>query len=1702
MGLFDFLTPKQDKTTGVDALQKPDTQSTPEETSDGFVAFLKELAKYYMTFLETDFHKHKRPRRHVRTHDEKNPDFKIGLNLNKYPQFNARIWKTVIDHFRDDSLSIPKGRYRMELPTQLHDLIELHIAKIVSEETISTLISSISHKVLEIVELYPDEYDVALQRCREQAYLNIKESIVSPLLKHIEKPIKNMHLGDENTVFIMEAELAEAIRCLCEEKTEEIVKLLLAKESVEVPEALQDCLQIADVKGAISSFFEGMQYTDLYNEVFEIDRCRSIQENKDFYFYFYDIAYDGVIYPIFYIPLAVQAEGQRYVISFDSQIFVNKKALDFIAQEFNRENNRTGMVKSALDRIIYIYESQDTLLQVLNAVLDEICNVFALDGTVSLANTMPQSVRNKSVQVSNSCYLVLFDKADEALVNDYEELLNLSPDSELVKSLSQIAETFINKDPESFNASVNDGWEKEAVSDKLVCQCPIPLNSEQRCILSALQRNGNRIITVEGPPGTGKSHTITAIAFQAILENKSVLVLSDKKEALDVVEDKITSTMNSVRHDKQFQNPILRLGKARNTYADILSPSSITQIKNYHQVIRSIYPALENGIIRLSQSLKSNIQEEIQAYCDIRIEDIRELFELGTRLPADQLPVVISEALGIEDAAVQLQEFRSTFQTLKDNVWFGEDFQFSIHSDFSQNYLDELTKLIEIMDSLAEIRTPEITGKRGVELLRRVQQIVADNPHIKMRVIADFLSTYSSVLEDFKTKSVWSALLCDQRPCTTFDDFEVLLRVCASICPIVEKVQTVFAEALDNMGNLTVPSDFDWKAFEEYVGSLKRLRSPIFGFLFKGRQVRELNLAFRKAFPFLPFKQPHRSLPHLHNMVELFRYAIELKAGFVDTSASEPVYFEYILQGIRLDVCKQKDDISRLLQNYQSALAQLRQHTWMEQLQVKTFASLTTLRALAQFWSGCNQIRRSSVKGIEHILPVGVDLYERLFAVDLEGITGRLTRHKDTVQQILRFEKDIFYLRDNLTKYPRTLEAAGINPARFSTWCSNLILEMADSDFDSVVRYISLWQQIETGFKSLPSINYGNQMKLMEQLVTAQMTHILDGRVLQFYDEAKNTARTLREIIRTKRRFPKEEFIKLKEAFPCILASVRDYAEYIPLLPEIFDVVIIDEASQVSIAQAFPALLRAKKVVILGDNKQFSNIKAAQARTDVNREYMKSLETTFRRCVSTDQTKLTRLEKFNIKTSVLDFADFICNYKVQLLKHFRCYKELISYSNLFYDNSLQVMKIRGKPIDEVIRFTNLDHDGRTELVPKTNAIEADFIIGELKRHVAEGHPCSLGVITPHSNQQKLIYQKAHQLPESGDLFQRHRLKVMTFDTCQGEERDIIYYSMVATDQDDKLGYVFPSTLENVNFDGDGQIRVQRLNVGFSRAKERMHFVLSRITSSYTGAIGEALRHYESALTKARKEALPSQTDPASPMEQKVLNWLYQTKFWKEKGSSAEIIPQFPIGEYLRQLDRTYNHPKYKVDFLLLYDDGSYRHRVIVEYDGFKEHFTNLEAVNEHNYDYYQKDEDVYREKILEGYGYRFLRINRFNLGDNPITTLDQRLEKVLQKQQADDRFLSSIHSTISKLENGEMKQCPKCNRLLSKRDFYDSSLSTNYGRMCAECKGIRKPQVEEIVGSKTTCPICGLRMVVRHGKHGHFLGCTRYPYCKGAREFS
>lgn len=91
----------------------------------------------------------------------------------------------------------------------------------------------------------------------------------------------------------------------------------------------------------------------------------------------------------------------------------------------------------------------------------------------------------------------LFDKSDEAIVNDYEELLTLSDDSELTSMFEHLVENFIEKNPESVTAEVDSDWDESATSERLVYRSPVPLNEEQRKALIALSKDKCKNLVIQ-----------------------------------------------------------------------------------------------------------------------------------------------------------------------------------------------------------------------------------------------------------------------------------------------------------------------------------------------------------------------------------------------------------------------------------------------------------------------------------------------------------------------------------------------------------------------------------------------------------------------------------------------------------------------------------------------------------------------------------------------------------------------------------------------------------------------------------------------------------------------------------------------------------------------------------------------------------------------------------------------------------------------------------------------------------------------------------------------------------------------------------------------------------------------------------------------------------------------------------------------------
>ncbi|OCW76811.1 hypothetical protein AKH17_03615, partial [Pelagibacteraceae bacterium GOM-A2] len=104
------------------------------------------------------------------------------------------------------------------------------------------------------------------------------------------------------------------------------------------------------------------------------------------------------------------------------------------------------------------------------------------------------------------------------------------------------------------------------------------------------------------------------IAFDYILSGKSILILSDTREALDVVENKIDQTLDKVRGEINIQNPILRLGKMGNTYSKILSRTSMENIRDFHRSQKNDIENVKKEITELTNYINDRIQIETEHY--------------------------------------------------------------------------------------------------------------------------------------------------------------------------------------------------------------------------------------------------------------------------------------------------------------------------------------------------------------------------------------------------------------------------------------------------------------------------------------------------------------------------------------------------------------------------------------------------------------------------------------------------------------------------------------------------------------------------------------------------------------------------------------------------------------------------------------------------------------------------------------------------------------------------------------------------------------------------------------------------------------------------------------------------------------------------------------------------------------------------------
>jgi len=247
-----------------------------------------------------------------------------------------------------------------------------------------------------------------------------------------------------------------------------------------------------------------------------------------------------------------------------------------------------------------------------------------------------------------------------------------------------------------------------------------------------------------------------------------------------------------------------------------------------------------------------------------------------------------------------------------------------------------------------------------------------------------------------------------------------------------------------------------------------------------------------------------------------------------------------------------------------------------------------------------------------------------------------------------------------------------------------------------------------------------------------------------------------------------EDFRPLLEAFPCWCVTTYAASGSLPLKPGLFDVVIIDEASQCDIASCFPILYRAKKAVVVGDDKQLPHLSFLE----------KAKEQSFMSQYGiSDRYQLMWRFRTN---SMFDLANYYSMHPVLLDEHFRSLPPIINYSNKeFYGGRIRVMR-RNDDTKKVLE-TVVVPDGKVDFDATRNLPEIEALVKRLHEIVVEDerknpeHPVSIGIISPFRAQvEQLKISVAKVLSEH--MMEKHQIEIGTAHTFQGDERDIILIS--------------------------------------------------------------------------------------------------------------------------------------------------------------------------------------------------------------------------------------------------------------------------------------------------------------------------------------
>ncbi len=1031
------------------------------------------------------------------------------------------------------------------------------------------------------------------------------------------------------------------------------------------------------------------------------------------------------------------------------------------------------------------------------------------------------------MQLKMQAVLGLFPQADSYLVPDYDHLLEheTAEDFEaffLKRNLSAVAAA---ENPDSFQTSTS---ENELFT-------PFLSDPYQDLAIKAV-RKGNSLV-VQGPPGTGKSQLICNLAADAIARGKKVLVVSQKRAALDVVYerlsekgiDEFTALMHDFKQDRkeiyskiEHQIEQLSENKRNNNNLDALQldrafrtagltiDEVIGELEEYKT---ALFDTSECGLSAKELYLTSHPDGErislVQEYKDFSFHHLK-VFER------------------------QLDLYLSYVETLNMSAhpWAGR-------VSFAHFKIQDLQ---EIKACLEEI--PKVAGA----LVKEMSAIVNENvDYDTCRTLSENLDRLKEMDGYLKNQEIFELF----QPMVRFPNKETELlwikntRNLLNKCFEGEGVEQSLPSSDIGLVQMILKQRSDAK--RTFWKSIK--------WRFSKEKIRLARILIANGLS--DDKASLRILTkRIDNRLNLQHQLTKLKGvGWIDyvpQTQKQALINQWLDQ---LEMAVQ----AKLIFN---GFANFNEYFSLTQLSAKAFRS--TIKSIRECLKELPGKRR---KWNQYILPPQIDrlLVDEEFLKQLERSLSEdfdtlceLDKLRDamTPSELSVVEK----LQESVSMGKKEVMQVFLNSIRLA-WIDHLESKYPILRSVSTIKFDKRVEELQEAYAQKAEASAAILLQRARERTYQGLTFNRLNNQVTYRD-------LLHQVKKKKRIWPIRRIInhfynELFDLLPCWLAS-PDTVSAVFLMEPIFDLVIFDEASQCFVEKGIPTICRGRQVVIAGDDQQLQPNDLYRVRWE-------------------DESEKIDLEV----DSLLSFAKKYL-MEVHLKRHYRSSSEaLIAFSNQhFYQGKLNMLpdfhEVNGGHSPIVYQKV----DGRWE--NQTNETEADEVVKWLKRFAKKQRELSVGVVTFNAAQQSLIQDRI----EEAGLTNVGRVFVKNIENVQGDERDVILFSTAyAPDEKGKLQIQFGSLNQ-----AGGE---NRLNVAITRARKQVVIITSILPEDlkvgHTKNEGPKLfkAYLEHAIHVSEKQFTPS-VQPSTTFQP---SWYLKNQLEPiEKDLPVKLNPRLPYAD--------------------------------------------------------------------------------------------------------------------------------------------------------------------------------------------------------------